>query len=492
MRGAGFRLAVFIACAFAFPFLMKGLMAISDCTRIGGACFALAYAGAATGKPLIAYLFIFSFIGISIRRARDAGLPFWIGLCIPVLLIADLDSLFLLGGPWPKLFTQGLAGIGWPRFILQAFCFAIVLAILRPRAPAPGRMNPFGRAGQIAFALGIFIAFFNLLSALLSHWETYLWLLPIIKPLYLRPGWIAWPYAQAALLGLMLWIAWKDRNRPEDTDSGQSSALGDSIEMPNKKIAWVAAAVTICAYFAASRSEYPGYPSLMLLLANFASVAVPTFLIYAALIWTGVRWFKQSSYRSTAMLVLALVPFALWGYSRWSVSQADAREAAEIKAIPTTAVAAIPSVLVYDSDYDFAGPAAWSVPEIQRVVWKEALGSQFRQLDRPSGQKMTPFASKHFDGVPETYLLLKMGRKSQFADAKKQYAGADGPFELRLISPGHDDLVAVTYKTLNPSPSIPPVLTSNGWYRAANIAFTEKISANVSRFLANALIRKDL
>lgn len=470
---------------------MEGVMAISDCKRIGGACFALTYVGAATYKPFIAYLFIFSFIGISIRRARDTGLSFWIGLCIPILLIADLDSLLLLGGPWSKLFAQGPAGIGWPRFILQAFCFVVILAILRPRAPAPGKINPFGRAGQIAFALGIFIAFFNLLSALLSHRETYVWLLPIIKPFYLRPGWIAWPYTQAALLGLMVWIAWKDRNRPESTDSGQSSALGDGVEMPIKTIAWAAVAVSICAYLTASRSEYPDYPSLMLLPANFASILVPTFLIYAALIWTGVRWFKQPSYRSMALLVLALVPFALWGYSHWAVSLVDAREATEIKAIPTTEVATIPSALVFESDHDFANPAAWSVPEIQRIIWKEAFGSQFRQLDRPAGHKMTPFASKHFDGMPETYLLLKMGRKSQFADTKKQYASADGPFELRLISPGHDDLIAVTYKTLNPSPSIPPVLTSNGWYRGANVAFTGNISANVSKFLTTALTKKD-
>jgi hypothetical protein len=140
-------------------------------------------------------------------------------------------------------------------------------------------------------------------------------------------------------------------------------------------------------------------------------------------------------------------------------------------------------VLVVDSQEN-VGPA-WAVPQIQRVIWKEEYPEKFRQLERSERQSFYP--PTVIDGVPETYLLLKRGRSSSFAKPRQQYATDGGPYELRIIAPGRNDLIAVSYKTFNPRPSLLPVLTQTGWYRGSNKVMSETVSDSVRDFLRNSL-----
>lgn len=93
-----------------------------------------------------------------------------------------------------------------------------------------------------------------------------------------------------------------------------------------------------------------------------------------------------------------------------------------------------------------------------------------------SGLVCTPTV---IDGLPETYLLLKRGRSSGFAKQRQQYAADGGPYELRIIAPGRDDLIAVSYKTFNPRPSLLPVLTQTGWYQEPNSVTTDGVAVRV-------------
>src|SRR5215204_6604677 len=82
---AGIRIGLFIVSIVIFPPLLWGIANASGCRGVGGACGALGLVVAMAYKPLVAVAFIFSFAGISVRRARDAGVPGWVGLFVPLL-----------------------------------------------------------------------------------------------------------------------------------------------------------------------------------------------------------------------------------------------------------------------------------------------------------------------------------------------------------------------------------------------------------------------
>lgn len=124
------RLGLFAASIFGFPFLLLAILKWSNCEAIGGACGAVGLVFSTAFKPLVFFLFIFSFLGISLRRARDAGLPALIGLCIPGLFAADHTYLIYAGAPWSFAFSSGVLFETFPGFALLALvCVAIFSAI---------------------------------------------------------------------------------------------------------------------------------------------------------------------------------------------------------------------------------------------------------------------------------------------------------------------------------------------------------------------------
>jgi uncharacterized Tic20 family protein len=258
----------------------------------------------------------------------------WIGLSIPLLLAADLNNLTLIGAPWSLAFSQGL-GTSWPRFAVQGLACVLILCLLPSREPTPGNNFPFGNAEKIAFALGLYITCFNVLSALSRNHE----LDPYMRPIWMTmPRYLgmAVPYVKFSFMALLFWIAWKER-QPTPRPAG--------IEMPNQKIIWSAIIVSFVVY---ALMVDAGPLLLISLPVNFTTILVPTFLLYLALIWTIVRSTKARTFGSFALVALVASPYLHWGYSQWEVSQAKVREAAEIKSIPTIAPDFVPPVRISD------------------------------------------------------------------------------------------------------------------------------------------------
>jgi len=75
LRASALRLGLFIASVVGFPFLLMAIVVISNCRGIGGACGAVGLLAGTAFKPFAFVLFVFSFCGIAVRRARDAGMP---------------------------------------------------------------------------------------------------------------------------------------------------------------------------------------------------------------------------------------------------------------------------------------------------------------------------------------------------------------------------------------------------------------------------------
>src|SRR5262245_61897272 len=102
------RIGLYIASVFAFPFFLRMLLTTMRC---GDACGVVGILAATAVKPLVFVLFVFSFVGISLRRARDTGIPAWIGLFIPMLFAADFTFLVFTATPWAFGFSSGVLSI---------------------------------------------------------------------------------------------------------------------------------------------------------------------------------------------------------------------------------------------------------------------------------------------------------------------------------------------------------------------------------------------
>jgi uncharacterized membrane protein YhaH (DUF805 family) len=133
--GAGIRIAFFIASVFAFPFMLYGIALASNCGLVGGACGAVALIASMALKPLFFTAFVFSFVGLSVRRVRDAGFPAVLGLAIPLLMAADYRFGIFTGAHWSFAFSAGALFLRPPIFLAMALCAMLVLALLPSREP---------------------------------------------------------------------------------------------------------------------------------------------------------------------------------------------------------------------------------------------------------------------------------------------------------------------------------------------------------------------
>src|SRR5215208_6748778 len=135
---AGIRIGLFIVSIVIFPLLLWGVANASGCRGVGGACGALGLVVAMAYKPLVAVAFIFSFAGISVRRARDAGVAGWVGLFVPLLFAADHAVLTVFGAPWSLGFSLGVLHTAVPRFTIMAL-WCIGAMCLLPSGLRAGR-----------------------------------------------------------------------------------------------------------------------------------------------------------------------------------------------------------------------------------------------------------------------------------------------------------------------------------------------------------------
>ena len=482
------RIGLFVASIFVFPFALALLVNPKSC---GDACGALGLVAAMAYKPFVAYLFIFSMISVSVRRARDAGLPSWSGLAVPLLLAADKDYLTLYGAPWYLAFSRGMMYPYWPQFVVEALCGITLLCIMPSATPTPGTRNPFGRAGQLALLLGIVIAFFDVLSILLRNHDLANFLRPIIATV--RPVWAAVPFIKAALVVIIIWMAFRRGSTQEQPGQRPLEAGVVYRQMPNAGIAWLAAAIAFAAYVSSVEST----PFFIAFPAQFTPIFLPTFALYFALIWTGTRYYHRRTVGSLLMVACSAAPFIHWGYTQWAVSEAHAREISDIAKIPTAKLGApVPTVLLLDdSGGDVASASALlAAPQFNRVIWKEGLTPTSTKLyEVCKGEPCThgPFQAPNMvEELPDSYLLLKVRRSSSFAKDRQAYAALGGPYELRLVAPARNDLIAVSYRILNPRPSFAPVLTDSGWYSGRESIFTEQFTASLTEFMSTALAKE--
>jgi uncharacterized membrane protein YhaH (DUF805 family) len=483
LRAAALRFGLFAASVIGFPFLLMAIAKSSGCAGIGGACGALGLVVATAVKPLAFILLLFSLVGISSRRASDAGLPSWVGLAIPAFLGFDYNYFVYHGAPWTFAFSAGILSQTAPRFALLALYFIGIMAILPSRVRRARSSTSFRLAGFAAAGLGVFLFCTAVPGLAMGIVGTQPWVLQLLPMLHIV-GALA-PYAMVGLVAILGWLAWQYRKAPADEDA--PAVACDAEEASHLPIGGIFAAafmlsIVVCAYTLSVEMQ-----SLVLLalVANFSAIILPTSLIYFLPMLATWRLVTRPGLSSAILLFLALAPIALWGCAHYTTFSEQQREWAEIAAIPTTAMPHLVSTLVLEGDHTPGVRAALAMPQIHRAITKSSYGSQLSQFERP-GSNPSVWKQSSPTALPEEYILLRVGRSSGFAKKGQIYAAAGGPFELRHVDASHNDLLAVWYRAYNPSPSVLPVLTSGGWYRGSNTTTSAHLDAKVSEFLATA------
>jgi uncharacterized membrane protein YhaH (DUF805 family) len=483
LRASGLRLALFIASVVGFPFLLMAIVAASNCKGAGGACGALGLVVGTAFKPLAFILFVVSFCGISVRRARDAGMWGPVGLFIPLLFASNYAFLIYAGAPWSVGFSAGVLHLTFPWASVLALYCILILCVLpsRPREDA----NPFGTAGWIAFGLGLLIAANAVLQYAMTNPGIHLWSLPF--------GWMLGyvtriaTYAMAAFATALAWIAFQYRAPSVEAvlPPVPSRDAPAPVAPPVGRLLALALIPTLIACAIGFGKEVAGLLPFALIV-NMGSIVLPTLAMYFFLL-LGVWfvWVRRTPY-SLAILLLALTPFLHWAYAHWTSFNEHQREAAEVAAVQTKPAPRLPATMVFESPHTEGLQGAWTVPSIDRVIVKGPYGSKLMQFERArlGGSRKQPAETA---SLPDEYLLLKVGRSSGFAKNRQTYWANGGPFELRYVAPSRDDLVAVSYRAFNPGPSILPVLTSSGWFRGSNGVLAGEIDKTVGAFLTTSL-----
>ena len=129
--GLGKRFAIFVAVTLGFPFFIYGVIQISGAHSVSGASGALALVLGLYLKPIIYIALACSTLRISLKRAHTIGISPAIGLCIPLLVLADLSFGIAFGSFWAVGFTLGIIGPLFPASLLAAVITVVTLSLLR-------------------------------------------------------------------------------------------------------------------------------------------------------------------------------------------------------------------------------------------------------------------------------------------------------------------------------------------------------------------------
>lgn len=114
------RIIALIVVTVAFPYLLLLIL-------VGGGWGLLV---AMVARPAIYVAFCLSFIPITLRRMRDAGLPAWQAYAIVFVLLGDVTFGMSLGGPPALALPTGLVWLWWPSYLLSGLACLAALSLL--------------------------------------------------------------------------------------------------------------------------------------------------------------------------------------------------------------------------------------------------------------------------------------------------------------------------------------------------------------------------
>jgi hypothetical protein len=121
-------LGALVTFTLLFPFLVFGIVKLSSCHGVGGACGAMAAIVGMTVRPLCIAILIIGLAIASWRRVRGAGLSVLWFTAIVLWLIGSSTFLIGFGDFWGANFGMGLIFLNFPILFFFLLVFLAFLA----------------------------------------------------------------------------------------------------------------------------------------------------------------------------------------------------------------------------------------------------------------------------------------------------------------------------------------------------------------------------
>jgi hypothetical protein len=481
---AGIRVGLFVAAFFAFPFLTYGFAASLGClgASSGGGCQLVGMILGMAYKPLVFVAFVVSFLGISVRRARDAGLVPQLGLIIPLLFIVDIQYLVFAGAPWSMAFTYGVLSLNLPHFAFLALALSVVLGLMQTRQ---GRIpfSGFGQFGVAATGLGAFVAVFALIALLGLIPGSYFVISMATRPI----AWLgfALPYV---MLGFLICSALAARHSRTSLDVSASTKQPAMRASGRAWFRWQWILLVVAALVVTGVVMVIGVPDLLrsgpIGPMMMMPAIIPTFFLYLAAISALYALVVRRTWWSLLACVVVTIPFVHWGASRMQTDANLRAEAAEVAALPIVEAESLPSVVLFRGKQNRAPVRELLAhPKIEAVLVEGDDGiTQYRQPD----SKARRLEERMIDRLPRRYLLLAVGEESTLVPDPRHYAHLS-PYELRLVSPDGNHLIGGWYQKHDPGPRVVPIVGGEGWLREDLQKTTDEIDDVIAAFVADAI-----
>ncbi|WP_439541354.1 hypothetical protein [Hyphomicrobium sp.] len=441
-------------------------------------------------KPFVFLIFVASLAGISLRRARDAGLPAIAGLFIPIMMVGDSAFGVLGATPFSYRFSGGaIWGIPGPLYaIFTLLCIALLS--LMPSAPlCSWRADKRSRAELVALTV---LAALLCLCAILHMIRTVptFFIIAVHAPGFqtvMQFVGLA-PYLMAAFLAVASFVVVRARSAPQmGFESGaEEIETGEQRSTP-PGLQWCFLAGTIVTGLALLFGEGPEKAlSPIGFIVTFTWIVLPTYVLYTMPILALWRLVSRPNIATAALVVLALGPFALWLAAYEAAKEHDPRERTELAAIAKVAPPhPTPDTILYEDR---------TRARLERIL--ELTGAKRVILRENGDRRLMLYAGKQQHGtreftevteLPAEYLHLIVGRGSSFAKDRQIYWGDGGPFELRHVTPGNSTLIGAWYREFYRKPVMPPVLTTQGWYAPSNTVTTTQSDNALDDFVRRTL-----
>lgn len=451
-RRLGGGLAVMLLVTAGFPFIAAAVFQLAGCAAGNQGCNVLPLVTAAVLKPLLFYGFVLFSLSVSVRRARHAGLPGWLGAFVPLMFVADKAFILVAGAGRGYAFSLGvITRLAAPRYALFAIAVSILLSVPRAGTLRDGgnrylKWTMLGLASLLAVAatlrteLGIGLL---LASPMMVG--------PSVRALAFIAG-----YAMVAFLVLGVIVLATSRAGARTTTAPPARSPG----VHARWVAFPAVVATITALVAISLAfvREQGFSVLGLTLGlaiGLGTFGVPTFLLYFAPIAAGTRAVQTRKTAWLAAFIICLAPFGSWLWRYATVYQAREAELRDIANIPKMPLTFRPSIVVIEGEKDTYC--------VRAGLLREANG-------------ITPvLADQAGVRLPDKYIVVHVGRISPFAPARQVLDGAAPPFEIYSVEADDRQLIAASYTVFRRYPFFPPVtrgfdrLTGDlDWFRGSN------------------------
>jgi hypothetical protein len=447
---------------------------------------------AAIFKPLVFVLFVGSLVGISMRRARDAGLPAFAGLLIPLMLAADYKFGVFAAAPWSFAFSFGVLGRSAPIYLGFGLICLVLLGLApsaRPWTPNAWRSaRPESLALSVIAALLVVGAVFSTLMSLpdfsSAAWRfkdsAGFWMISRVTRYTL--------YLMLAFVALAAYAIVRERRSPhQPLDAAEPIHEPERTTAPKNSnpsgplIVGIGIVLTLISVSIALGDM--GRDPIAIAI-NLVPIYLPTFALYTTAVWAIWRLVEGPGILRGLIAIATLVPFALWAQAYFATSERHASELQELAALQKSAPPdRLPSTLLFESRQTGPFEKIRDATGVEHVIIKGAYGQGLASyVGREGGGGVVEGGS-----LPAEYLHLIVGRDSALAKPRQMYGAAGGPMELRYVTPSGSVLIGAWYRAFDPAPSVPPVLTLRGWFRDRNTATTKQVDDAVVAFLYHTL-----